>query len=272
MAGEQTKHILILAKTYPYPSTKYRETSCIAGMDDEGRLLRLFPVPFRYLQGEKQFSKWQWISARIRKAVKDHRPESHNIDRDSILTLGTVKTREGWADRIRILEQHLFSDPDTLEAKRQSTGVTLGVIKPVEIKELVIHPSKNPDWTEKEKNSLAQDFLFDHIETKKHFVLRKLPYDFYYRYICDTPSGPKEFKHMVTDWEAGALYWNCLKSHPKDWEAALRHRLECEFMTGRQVYFLMGTMHRFPNQWLITAFHYPPKATSTSPQQTALNL
>ncbi len=77
MVGERIERILILAKTYPYPSTKYRETSCIAGINEEGRLLRLFPVPFRYLQGEKQFSKWQWITARIRKASKDHRPESH---------------------------------------------------------------------------------------------------------------------------------------------------------------------------------------------------
>ena len=29
--------ILILCKTYPSPSAKYAETSCVAGMDEEGK-------------------------------------------------------------------------------------------------------------------------------------------------------------------------------------------------------------------------------------------
>jgi hypothetical protein len=55
--------ILGLCKTYPSPSGKHVETSCVAGMDPKGRLIRLFPVPFRLIDGAQQFRKWQWISA-----------------------------------------------------------------------------------------------------------------------------------------------------------------------------------------------------------------
>jgi hypothetical protein len=54
----ERKRVLILCKTYPSPSSTYVETSCVAGMDDSGKLIRLFPVPFRLVSDEQQFKKW----------------------------------------------------------------------------------------------------------------------------------------------------------------------------------------------------------------------
>lgn len=76
----QRERILILAKTYPSPSASYIETSCVAGINANGEMRRLFPVPFRLLEDDQQFSKWQWIDARVEKARGDHRPESFRID------------------------------------------------------------------------------------------------------------------------------------------------------------------------------------------------
>ncbi|TWA26380.1 hypothetical protein FB004_103486 [Sinorhizobium medicae] len=45
--------ILILCKTYPSPSGKYAETTCVAGMDENSNLVRLFPVPFRLIAEEQ---------------------------------------------------------------------------------------------------------------------------------------------------------------------------------------------------------------------------
>jgi len=73
------------------------ETSCVAGMEQDGRLIRLFPVPFRLVSDDKQFKKWQWISARIEKASKDHRPESHKVFVDTIQCEGEpLPTKQGW--------------------------------------------------------------------------------------------------------------------------------------------------------------------------------
>ncbi|WP_245961234.1 hypothetical protein [Neopusillimonas maritima] len=46
MALGRMERILILAKTYPSPSAQYVETSCVAGISQDGSMRRLYPVPF----------------------------------------------------------------------------------------------------------------------------------------------------------------------------------------------------------------------------------
>ena len=100
-----TERVLILCKTYPSPSAKYAETSCVAGMTENGRLIRLYPVPFRLVSDDQQFKKWQWITARFEKARDDHRPESHRVFVDTIacdadpLPAG----KQGWPHRAELL-------------------------------------------------------------------------------------------------------------------------------------------------------------------------
>ena len=104
-----------------------------------------------------------------------------------------------------------------------------------------------------------QGQLFSDLEVKKMTqTLRKVPFDFYYRYVCDTPEGEKEFKHKIVDWEAGVLYWNCQKSHGTDWQKPFRAKLE-EDLGTKELMFLMGNQHRFQDQWLIISLIYPPK-------------
>ena len=50
-------NILILVKTYPSPSAKYIETCCTAGIDDQGKMVRIYPIPFRYLNETKRYKK-----------------------------------------------------------------------------------------------------------------------------------------------------------------------------------------------------------------------
>ena len=66
------ERILILAKTYPSPSAQYVETSCVAGISQDGSMRRLYPVPFRMIEEGQQFKKWQWIDVRaIMRAIQD---------------------------------------------------------------------------------------------------------------------------------------------------------------------------------------------------------
>src|SRR3546814_2332911 len=93
-----------------------------------------------------------------------------------------------------------------------------------------------------------QGNLFSEVEERKQVKqLRKVPFDFHYRYICDTPEGEKEHRHKIVDWEAGALFWNCHKSHGPDWERPFRAKLE-ENLGNRELMFLMGNQHRFQDQ------------------------
>ncbi len=266
------EELLILAKTYPNPSTSNREITCVAAINKSRQLRRLFPLPYRYLQGDQQFAKWQWITARINKAPKDHRPESHTIDGDSIERHEKVPTNEGWKQRLQWLEGHVYPTPSVLEQKRLEKGVTLGFIRPIKLLALEISKSDKPDWTEEEKQKLTQDGLFDSQEARDKVMLRKVPYDFYYRYQCKDENRVVEMRHKITDWEAGALFWNCQRSHGKDWETPFRDRLEKEFIKDKNVLFLLGTIHRFPDQWLIVAFYYPPKQEVSGELQLDLKM
>lgn len=249
------EEILILTKTYPAPSAKYRETTCVAGLTRGGELRRIFPVPYRFLAADSKFKRWEWVRASVALTSKDQRPESRKIDVDTIQLLGEqMGTEDGWFERRQLIERHLVEDFFELEGRRKRSGESLGIIRPKSVTKLIINPSKEPDWTPEDHHKLMQDGLFDSEEMKRRCVMRKVPYDFYYEYI----TGEEVRKHKITDWEAGMLYWNCVRRHGTDWEQYFRQKFETEF-AKKDLYFLMGTVHRFPDHWLIVGVIYPPK-------------
>jgi hypothetical protein len=101
-------------------------------------------------------------------------------------------------------------------------------------------------------------WIFDETDAKALTTLKKLPFEFHYRYACTLDGVRREYRHKIVDWEAGALYWNCRQNHADDWERAFRNKLEAQ-LPAADLMFLMGTIHRFPDQWLIVSLIYPPK-------------
>jgi hypothetical protein len=276
MAVTRTERILILCKTYPSPSGKHTETSCVAGMTQAGEFIRLFPVPFRLIRDDQQFQKWQWISARIQKAKEDHRPESHKIFVDTIALDGKpLSVKKDWAARRSELNKlPLFSDFTALEAARETQGGTLALLRPSRIARLEITKVDNPDWTKEELTKLVQQQnqggLFDDQDQREIRQLRKLPYSFYYHYECDVDGETCSYRHKIADWEAGALYWRCVREHGDGWESPFRRKLEGD-LPAKDLQFLMGTIHRFPDQWLIISMIYPPKLPASSTGQLAMS-
>jgi hypothetical protein len=51
--------------------------------------------------------------------------------------------------------------------------------------------------------------------------------------------------------------------HGEDWQTPFRKKLDRELLQ-RDLMFLMGTLHRFPEQWLIVSLIYPPKRLQQS--------
>jgi hypothetical protein len=267
-----SEELLILTKTYPSPSAKHRETTCVAAISRTGLMRRLFPVPFRFLDGSQQFPKWEWIRADLIRPSEDHRPESRKIVLESIVMMGEhVSTEHEWRARRRWIEPHIVDGFATLEARRQVSGETLGFIRPTRLLGLDVVAVKDPDWTEEDKAKLLQDGLFDSDAVRSRPPLRKLPHDFYYNYECDSASGLETLRHKITDWEAGALYWRCQREYSNMWEDAFRQKLEVEF-AQKDLLFLMGTIHRFPDKWLIVGLVYPPKSQAEKPEQLTLGL
>lgn len=275
MEKVRKERILILAKTYPSPSAQYVETSCVAGISQDGSMRRLYPVPFRMIEEQRQFKKWQWIDVRVEKANKDHRPESHKLYVDTIQCGDGIDTKQAWAARWEWLERiPTFECVEQLEQERLQHGLSIAVLRPKRVLGLAIVKARSQEWTEEEKEKLVreqmQGDLFSEAEVKQQVKeLRKIPFDFYYRYICDTSDGEREYKTKIVDWEAGALYWNCQRSHGPNWEVPFRAKLEAQLL-GKDLMFLLGNQHRFQDQWLIISLIYPPKQKPVEQRQGAL--
>jgi len=275
MALARMERILILAKTYPSPSAQYVETSCVAGISEDGSMRRLYPVPFRMIEEGQQFKKWQWIDVRVEKANKDHRPESHKLYVDTIECRERIETKKEWAARWEWLDKiPSFESFDALDAGRLSDRLSIALLRPKKVHGLEVVKARYQEWTEEEKEKLMreqmQGDLFSEADAKRQVkALRKVPFDFYYRYVCDTPDGEKEHRHKIVDWEAGALFWNCRRDYGVDWEAPFRAKLEGQ-LGDKDLMFLMGNQHRFQDQWLIISLVYPPKRRPVEVKQGSL--
>src|SRR6267154_3459959 len=100
----EAKKALILVRTYPTPATNGVEVSCTAAGSEDGKWLRLFPIPYRFLDQDKRFAKYQWIEASMKKA-SDARPESYKLDYNSIKPVSDVlSSKNEWAARKRYVE------------------------------------------------------------------------------------------------------------------------------------------------------------------------
>ena len=275
MSVGRMERILILAKTYPSPSAQYVETSCVAGISQNGSMRRLYPVPFRMIEEGQKFKKWQWIDVRVEKANKDHRPESHKLYVDTIMCGDVIDTKKEWSARWEWLDKiPVFDNFDAIDAGRLTDRLSIALLRPKKLLGLEITKARNQEWTEEEKEKLMreqmQGDLFSEAEAKRQVKeLRKVPFDFYYRYLCNTPEGEKEYRHKIVDWEAGALFWNCRRDHGVDWEVPFRAKLEGQ-LGGKDLMFLMGNQHRFQDQWLIISLVYPPKRKPVEVRQGSL--
>lgn len=70
------QRVLITAKTYPTLSQSHVELVCTAGVRSDGSWVRIYPLPFRLLEPDRQFAKWTWVELPLVRRVRDRRPES----------------------------------------------------------------------------------------------------------------------------------------------------------------------------------------------------
>lgn len=248
------KRALIAVRTYPVPSAKSIEASCTAGITDKGEWIRLFPVPYRLMDDEKRFSKWEWIEASVLKA-HDPRPESYKINPDSIAVGKSVGPEDGWRARCAILNS--LRSPSMCQLRRERDGrgaPTLGFFRPHSIKRLLIE-EVTPDWTADQLAILKQDTLFQ--KAPEH-TLEKIPFEFRYEFRCaDAECGGHSM--LCTDWEMGEAYRRWRSQYGDHWEAAFRNRFEKEMIDKFDTHFFVGTVHQFPSSWIIVGLFYPPR-------------
>jgi hypothetical protein len=266
----ERKRIYITVKTYPTLSKKYDELVCTAGISGDGSWMRLYPLPFRKLDDDMQYKKYQWIEADVERNTSDFRIESHKVlNIDTIKVIESENTKVNWEERKRILfkSEKVFTNLEELIILAKAPPYhSLAIFKPAKILGFYSEPTERnwpQDKLERIKEKAKQLSLFqtpdEVIEEFK--VVQKLPYLFKYRFEDD---HGKESNLMIEDWEVGALYLNCLKNANGNEGEALekvREKYWDEFLT-KDIFFFLGTRksdhHIAQNPFSIVGVFYPP--------------
>lgn len=268
------ERVLITVKTYPTLSQSHVELVCTAGFRVDGSWVRIYPVPFRLLDRGHQFAKWTWVELPLVRRTKDKRPESYSpADRDDITVLDKVPAGGDW----RVRREYAFKGAPVwrnlallIEAGKRDE-LSLATFKPTKMLGFEWQPAEEINWDAKKlaavEAQLRQKDFFDTNAVGEDFrPARKLPYDFYYRFVDE--KG-KESRMRILDWEIGMLFWNCLSGAEGNEAIALekvRNRYEHEFF-ARDLHLFLGTTYewhsRAPNPWVIIGVFPLPHQTQT---------
>jgi hypothetical protein len=266
--------VLITVKTYPLPSSTYGELVCTAGLLAGEKWIRIYPIPFRFLQDEHRYPKYGWVELDLIKNTKDFRPESYRprlgVD-ETIRVNNKLGTHNAWAARRSYALKEVFTSMgDVIALAKGPTKKSLATLKPKQIVDFVIEDDER-EWKQDWLDKLKQMHLFEPVRSgeAQGKVIRKLPYKFSYRFLSDGDKEPRQM--MIEDWEIGALFWNCLARTDGDEVAAkrlVRKKYLEDFAANKDLHLFVGTTLRFhnvaPNPFVIIGVFYPPKSAQLS--------
>jgi hypothetical protein len=248
---------MITVKTYPELSNKYRETSCVAGIrldDGPPRHVRLFPVPFRLLAEEAQFSKYSIIEVDVEPhGRRDSRPESLRPDLDTLKVVGDVPTGGDWKQRYKYVEPLVVPSLCAVKRDREEHGTSLGVFRPTDVS---FQLTRAEPWSESKAALADQLDLFEQDLAPLEWV----PLEFRYRFRCADDDCPGH-EMGLKDWEAGASYRKFLRKYG---EHAVRDKLrerwyDSIFTPDRAVHFFVGNIAAHPKTFMLLSLFYPQR-------------
>jgi len=255
----EKREILLIVKTYPLRSKKYGNTVCTAGiLEDTKEWVRLYPIRWESFvkQNLKKFVRFQ---AKIKNDTSDylHRKESHKIREDSIKIIDdslTITSNEGvWDERTKIIQKLSSKSAEELKEKYDKDRTSLGIINP-NINTVKFRIRKPINEIEIERETTTQYNLF----REKIINVDEIEKAFSYKFHCNNDNCNGHDK-ICEDWELLEAFrkWKRIYSNEEVFKEKLIAKFD-DWMTQRELYFVMGTHLKFP-KWIIIGLYYPPK-------------
>lgn len=246
--SDQTIELMVNCKTYPAVSKKYVETVCTGGVSADGQFVRLYPVPFRFLDSEEQYKRWDVIRVRVYRDTKDKRPESWHLTPGTpievIENITTDRRRWEWMRK-------------TVHPSRESmteNGVTNGCVK---IEPLDLYwETDSKEWTPSQLAVINQGDLFA-TQDQLEGISERVPWQFRLKFR-ETSTGRED--------DSKVLAW----SYYQGFRRAVRQMNETAaldsvadkirgsiFNPDKTVFGIFGTHSRF-GHWMISALYHVP--------------
>jgi hypothetical protein len=229
---------VVLVKALPHRSSDYFETVCCAGVGRDFRWRRLYPVPFRVLEEEQQFSRWSWVRYKFTSPSNDPRRESQKVDPASIVSAKQLNAPE----RSRLAR--MLTRMSTAEAEARGESLTL--VKP---------KSLSFSWRKKSEAELSEERIkHNKLASQISFLnktpdpLEPCPYDFS---VDWTDQLGSKHTHTCDDWETStAFFRRRMAGGDAGALSSLRQTYEDEYLQ-RGMRLALGTHSRRNKQWLL---------------------
>lgn len=249
--SEQELELLVNCKTYPVVSTKYIETVCTGGVQRNGSFVRLYPVPFRLLDEDEQYKRWDVIRVKAYKDTKDQRPESWHW------VVGTPIEIIDHIDSERVRWDWMKSAVFKSAADMTTQGKTNGLVE-IEPLELYSKPLDR-ELSPRQQGVFEQGYLF--IQPEQIAALaEQVPYEFRLKYREKTTGEEADIRVLAWSYYQGFLR---RRSTPGGDTAALQAVIEnvkaSILSPERSVFAILGTHSRF-GHWMISGLYHLPKA------------
>ncbi len=269
----QRRRILIWGKTRPELSKKYREIVCTGGVfQDTKRLVRLYPIPLRYMDDEKIFKKYQWIEADVAKSGSDTRPESFKIRADNIVTFDVIPTKRGnWDERAKWVmnDGNIYQSVEAIKERQGVDNTSLGLVKPSVVKDIrysLFRQEEKEKFWQNYRNAISQMELPLDPETE-HLVKPLSPADFRFKitFRCNDSRCQVDHQFSVLDWETDALYFTLRQKGDSPHVAAQKvvDKLQNQVCSpDNDLYFFLGNISSHPDTFTIVGLWYPKKKLS----------
>lgn len=247
VSGPLSDECMILIKAQPHRSSKYTETVCCAGVGRDRKWRRQYPVPFRILNEDQQFKRWQWIEYDfVPPAGTDLRRESQRVLQETLVPTSIMKREE----RADFLAPLVRSSTEEADAARDS----LALVRP---KKIVLRahdkPKSDLEYETREHKKLAdQGSLFDVDREVRPFTpCRK-------RFTLDwVDINSKSHTHVCDDWETVTAFERFDRMYGEERALReLRHKYEQQYfdaglVLGFSTHSRRNVEYGARNQWLL---------------------
>ena len=237
---------MILVKAAPVLTSELKENMCVAAMrlGPDPEWIRLHPIPFRDLEDDSKFQKYQELKVQAIKPRTDRRPESWTPIE------GTIR-----------LGQWIGTDKDWATRRTRVATPSLSVVRSTGTPELIITRREQEQidlWNTRAEAIAARSSLFESSDNKRT-VYKMCPWRFRYRYQCLESDCNGHFQTII-DWEAVAL-WRKI-NHFDDWQEQMHQKsIDTLWAKNRDTVLFVGNMEQHPQSFLILGVFWPPKTS-----------
>jgi hypothetical protein len=199
------------------------------------------------------------------KSAKDRRPESHQVDVDSLKKVRHIGTdKSEWAERRRLIFADTawhFDSVGALKAASEAGDHSMGVVTPGEILDVRLvdrPPGDGAKFDRKWKQVTDQLDMFrteyrelGYVPIKIHLCWRCLDAT-----GCSCADAPHDIS--VIDW--GLME---LGRREGDWEKSAQRLRDLADLKRNDLRLFMGNIHRWPQIFVVIGLWYPPRREQT---------